>query len=253
MLRRILAADLGNTTVTFGRFHRGKLVEVRAMSTLDLTTDAALDLLSDWSDLEYGVYCSVVPDLRSELERVLHHLTGRTPLELVYGDRIPFRVHYANPVQLGADRLAHAFFVRRSMRQNAVVVDVGTAATVDFILGTGEFLGGAILPGPETALEGLVRRTRQLQRFQWQGLKGFVGHTPLEAMEVGILRGLEGGIQYVVEQGERELGMRFPVRLVTGGLAELLHLPGFQSFPYLTLHGLKDFLEEYVQTYRVPE
>ena len=253
MLRRILAADLGNTTVTFGRFVRGQVKEVRSMSTLDLSTDAILDLLSDWNDLEYGVYCSVVPHLRSELERALYQLTGRTPLELVYGDQIPFRIHYANPVQLGTDRLAHAFYVRRTVKQNAVVIDIGTAATVDFILGTGEFLGGAILPGPETALEALARRARQLQRFQWQRLEGFVGHSPEEAMEIGLLRGLEGALLYLVEQGERELGLRFPVRLVTGGLADLIHLPGFQPLPFLTLHGLKDYLEEYTETYRVPE
>ncbi len=252
-MKRILTADLGNTAVNFGLFEGSRVVEVRSMSTLDLSTEAVLDLLSDWNDVDYGVYCSVVPHLRTELERALHHLTGRTPLELVYGDQIPFRVHYANPVKLGADRLAHAFFVRRSVRRNAVVVDIGTAATVDFILGTGEFLGGAILPGPESALEGLTRRTHQLPRFQWSNIEGFVGHSPEEAMEIGILRGLEGALLYIVAQGEQELGLRFPSKYITGGLAPLIRLPGFQALPYLTLHGLKDYLEEYAETYRIPD
>ncbi len=252
-MKRIVTADLGNTAVNFGLFEGKRVLEIRSMSTLDLSTEAILDLLADWNDVDYGVYCSVVPHLRAELERALHHLTGRTPLELVYGDQIPFRVHYANPVKLGADRLAHAFFVRRSVRQNAVVVDIGTATTVDFILGTGEFLGGAILPGPETALDSLTRRTHQLPRFTWQEVEGFVGHSPEEAMEIGILRGLEGAVQYLVDQGIRELGLPFGARYLTGGLASLVQLPGFHRVPYLTLHGLRDYLEEYAETYRIPD
>ncbi len=251
-MQKVIAADLGNTSVNFGLFDRHRLVDVRSMSTLEFSTETALDLLADWSEGDFGVYCSVVPHLRSGVERVLHQITGRPPLELVYGDQIPFRVHYQDPTRLGTDRLAHAFYVRRSVKQNAVVVDVGTAVTVDFILGTGEFLGGAILPGPETSLEALTRRAHLLDRFQWMGVEGYIGHTPEEAMEIGILRGLEGALSHLVAQGEQELGVRFPRRILTGGLHGLLRLPGFQTLPYLTLHGLRDYLEEYTETFHIP-
>jgi type III pantothenate kinase len=83
-------------------------------------------------------------------------------LEFAAGD-LHLRNGYRNPMQLGADRW-HAMLAARSAYPNRalVVVNAGTATTVDCVSADGRFVGGVIAPGVRLMFDSLARRTAQL-------------------------------------------------------------------------------------------
>lgn len=79
-------------------------------------------------------------------------------------DDVPIELAYDDPNKLGMDRMIAAFSGLRVVGRGVpfLVVDVGTAATVDYVDSKGVFRGGAILPGPTLSAEALNARTAQL-------------------------------------------------------------------------------------------
>ncbi len=77
---------------------------------------------------------------------------------------VPIPFEYDFPEKLGIDRLVAAFAGTRIFGPNRpfLAVDVGTAATVDFVDANGVFRGGAILPGPRLIAEALRAKTAAL-------------------------------------------------------------------------------------------
>jgi type III pantothenate kinase len=121
-----------------------------------------------------------------------------------------------------------------------IVVDFGTANTVDAISAQGEYLGGAIFPGIEVSLDALFSRAALLRRVELVPPKNVIGKSTIEAIQSGVLYGFAGQVDALVDRFVAELG---PCTVVaTGGLAEVV-LPVSRTIkfhePWLTLQGLR--------------
>ena len=126
------------------------------------------------------------------------------------------------------------------LKQSCVVVDAGTAVTVDFVDGSGTFHGGAIAAGAQLSLDALHRRTAQLPEVVLARPLEAIGHSTVEAMRGGAFHGVRGMVRELVEHYAEQAGS-YPTVIATGGDAELL----FADFdlverivPELTLMGL---------------
>jgi len=147
---------------------------------------------------------------------------------------------YRQPGSLGADRWANLQGARALLGPaDAVVVDAGTAVTVDALRADGRHLGGAILPGYRAALDGLRAAAPALPAPGEPAC--LPADATAEAMAGGSLVGLAGGIERVALELGRSLDR--PVWLITGGDTDRL-LPwldaAWRHDPVLTLRGLNE-------------
>jgi type III pantothenate kinase len=240
----LLAVDIGNSETVLGRFRGAELDGFWRLTSGRATADElrlVLELLIRHAATGWGsIVCSVVPALTRPWSEALRHVTGRAPFELdARNAGLPVEV--PDPMSVGPDRLANAFAASRLYGKPAIVVDLGTATTLDCVSKTGAYVGGAIAPGVVTASEELFRRAARLSRVDLRRPRRAVGRTTEEALRVGVLWGNAGLVDALVRRARSELGGR-PRVIATGGLAPVL-APECETVELvdegLTLKGLR--------------
>lgn len=153
-------------------------------------------------------------------------LTSDTPL--------PIGVEYGTRGTLGADRIAAAAGVDPS--ETALVVDAGTALTVDMV-SDGVFRGGNISPGLWLRFSALNKYTSKLPMVEVRGDLPLFGNSTETAIRAGVVRGLVAEIVNLYHRAEREYG---PTQLIiTGGDASLLE-------PLLREYGVEPHLKRHL-------
>ena len=142
---------------------------------------------------------------------------------LVVGEEIPLPLPVDVEVagQVGVDRLCSAAAAHHRTGHACVVVDFGSAITVDLIGDDGVFLGGAILPGLAMQRSALHERTAALPLVELSLPQSPVGRSTQEAIRSGIVYGTVGAVRGLVEQFAGRLGT-WPQVVATGGDLELL-------------------------------
>jgi type III pantothenate kinase len=179
-------------------------------------------------------------------------LDGVTPIRrdiqyrLLDYPHLPLTLAIEHPQTAGLDRLAAAVAVNRLRRpgQPAIVVDFGTAITVDAVSADGTFLGGAILPGPKLSATALAAGTSQLPPVgaTFTGPPPAIGKSTEPAIRSGIFWGAVGAVRALIEKTVEELGSP-PLIAITGGGAEVLlpHIDPTGEYvhvPHLVLSGI---------------
>lgn len=161
---------------------------------------------------------SVVP----ALEAVVREAADVVGAALLVADaaRIPMAVRLEHPARVGADRLLAAWGAQAGHGTPLVVVDLGTATTVDAVAADGAFLGGAILPGLELGRAALAGGTAQLPDIPLTAPTGAIGRDTVAAMRSGVVLGHLGAIRELVTRIAAELtsGGARPTVVATGGV-----------------------------------
>jgi type III pantothenate kinase len=131
------------------------------------------------------------------------------------------RLSYENPEQLGPDRLVNAFAAWKLYGPAAMVVDLGTAITVDVVGPDATYLGGAIAVGVGTAAEALHTMTARLPLIVPKEPPRAVGTSTVESLCSGVFWGAVGIVEGLVERLTAEA--RFSGTVVaTGGWSEIV-------------------------------
>lgn len=258
---RVLLADVGNSRIKLAMIEDHGLAAGGARVALPtLAQRAEIDirglqtrLLRQWlagvAPAGAVVLVASVHDRAAALLEMAiaeESATGRRSLRqqrVTHAD-LPLEVSLAEPQRVGIDRLAAAaaatVLVPRG--QGAIVVDCGTAATVDMIDARGRYLGGAILPGPVLMARALAEGTSKLPEVQSLARgepPSMPGGDTRTAIAAGIGWGIRGAIAELVTQARRTLGSGAAV-IATGGwrAAVLPALPGAVDAPDLVLAGI---------------
>jgi len=211
----LLCLDRGNSGLK-GILYDGGCVVARPKLTKDWRR-ALSRLPLDHIDV---ALCSVAP---SRDEELLAWLAGRgVEAWTLRGDsETPFEVDIGHLESLGADRLANmaaAWFTRRFP---AVVVDAGSAVTLDLMDETGRYRGGLILPGPRLWLAGLAAGGEMLPSVDLEGEIPLLGLETAEALAAGAAWGLAEAVQGLIRRLGDLIGA--PIRVIlTGGAAALI-------------------------------
>ena len=240
----LLAVSVGNTRTRVGAFVDDQLSETATLSNDPggATRDA---IEKAWQPLQERddavvVMGSVNPAAAERIEAELASVTGRDVLRAERDVPIPVGRQLDREAKVGEDRLLNAAAAFDVLQQACVVVDAGTALTVDFVDGAGTFHGGAISPGGQLMLDSLHQRTALLPELTLAKPDEALGHNTAQAMHVGVYHGLRGTVRELVELFAERAGT-FPMVIATGGDAPLL----FADYPLidrvvpdLTLMGL---------------
>lgn len=247
----LLAIDIGNTNIVLGVF-AGE--ELRAHWRLSTQTDRTADEfllqvkgLFQLSGLTLAevtgvVLASVVPTLVDPVLVMCRRSMGCEPLVIGPGVKTGVAIEYEDPREVGADRVVNAAAAHLRYGGPCIVVDFGTALTVDAIDEKGAYLGGAIAPGMTIASEALFAHAAKLPRVELTPPLSAIGRHTATSMQSGIVFGYVGLVKELIHRFRAELGAEAKV-IATGGQAELIaphtglvdHLD-----PLLTLWGLKE-------------
>lgn len=223
----VLGVDVGNTQTVLGLFDAHGLKRRWRLSTVaEATTDELRVKLAgllaadgyDWRDVEGVAIASVVPPLTQAWAALAEETADEPPL-LVGAEHAPALVaDYENPSELGADRVANAVAAIERYGAPVVVVDFGTATTIDVVDGCGAYLGGAIAPGVETSAEALFAKAARLSEVDLVAPPRAIGRGTQEAVQSGLLLGEAAMVDGLVRRVWTELEAEAPV-VATGGLA----------------------------------
>lgn len=226
----ILAVDVGNTQTVLGLFAEGVLdghwrISTNPLSTADelkVTVGALLDAEGHgWSHLERVVIASVVPRLTAAYEELAMAATGSQPMIVGPGLKSGMQIRYDNPHEVGADRIVNALAAYEAFGGPVIVVDFGTATTLDVIDADGAYLGGAIAPGIETSAEALFSKAARLSKVDLEAPERAIGTNTRASLQAGLVLGEAAKIDGLVRRIWDELGTESAV-VATGGLAERL-------------------------------
>ncbi len=242
----LLAISVGNTRTAIGSFAASQLTAVTRLANDDPAAIAAA-AADAWKMLDSAGAPIVVASVNSTVsEHVAREVEASTGAELL---RVGVDLDPAIGTQLdagataGQDRLLNAAAAWSCVQQACVVVDAGTAVTVDFVDGVGTFQGGAIAPGATMSLQAMHARTAALPAvaFRPPDDTGF-GKNTEQAMLHGVIASIQGMAWKLIEQYATQYGA-FPVVLATGGDAATLFAKDElinAIVPDLTLHGIHE-------------
>jgi type III pantothenate kinase len=246
----LLAIDVGNTHIVVGVYEgEGLLRHWRLKTDRDRTTDEIGMLLLQFfasaglepRSVRHAIACSVVPPLSFAVERAVNRYFGAELAMVGPGMRTGMPILYDSPREVGADRIVNAVAAYERVKQGVLVVDFGTATTVDCVSPAGEYLGGVIVPGVQISLDALIQRTAKLPRVEIAWPQKVVGRTTVQSIQSGLLNGYVALVDGLIEQIREELDYDAEV-IATGGLARTIssrskHIR--EVDPLLTLEGLR--------------
>jgi type III pantothenate kinase len=251
-LRCLVAADVGNARIKLGMFPvpcaEGFPQPVRV---LDLSAaQPELERIESWlaGDDRGRLAWSIASVNRPADARLTGWLSGARPSDtvtLLSAGRLPLKVRVAEPERVGIDRLVNAVAVNRLRRDDcaAVVVDAGTAITVDALSPDGAFLGGAVLPGMAISARALHDHTDLLPLVDPSQLRAQpapLGVDTVSAIKAGLFWGAVGAIRELAARLQAAVGSPADV-VLTGGAAAALAEPlgaAARYVPHLTLAGI---------------
>jgi type III pantothenate kinase len=237
--RVVIAIDVGNSAVKVARVVGHEVFEVMRLATASGPDREVIERLLEADDAAVAMV-SVVPGWSAVVEEVAARQPGR-PLVLATHRTIPIQVRVPEPELVGADRLLGAWIAAGLVGAPCIVVDVGTATTIDVVDADGAFVGGAILPGPALGMRSLARGTALLPPVPLELPARAIGRDTVGAIASGVVLGHREAIAGLVDRMAEELGGdRSPSVVLTGGDATVLGTPRWADRvePDLLLHGL---------------
>ncbi len=251
----LLAIDAGNTNTVIGLYDGLNLLRPWRLATqAERTSDELALLVTQFlsqHDLEFDehiagvVVSSGVPRVTSALrEMTMRYAPQANLVVLEPGTKTGMPILYDNPREVGADRIANAVGAYDLYGGPTVVVDFGTANTIEAISAAGEYLGGAIFPGIEISLDALFARAAALRRVELVEPRNIIGKTTVESIQSGAIYGFVAQTDGLVRRFLDELGEATVV--ATGGLSgPIVRLSETIEHhePWLTLHGLRIIYE----------
>lgn len=241
----LVVLSVGNSRLAIGSFRAGELGEVKRVDLRE-PSQWGPAIAQAWKQVQGRenaavVGASVNPRLDEAVEQAVLDTINRHVVWVGDDLELPIKVLTENPEATGVDRILNVAAAYEQMGKACVVVDAGTAITIDVCNDQGDFLGGAIAPGIAMMLDTLHEKTAQLPRVNpFEPPHEPIGRSTPEAILHGVFHGVRGMVKELVENYATELGA-WPDLIATGGDAEAL-FKGWELVhaiaPDLTLYGI---------------
>lgn len=246
----LLAIDIGNTSLSFGLFDGKKIRHHwKSATKRDRTIEEYGMFLSQslhqidvkLEEIDACVIASVVPSRTEECAEMSRRYLKREPFLIKADTPTEMRILYDQPNRLGVDRLADVVAACQLYGKPVIVIDFGTATTFNVVDKNGDFQGGAITYGLNTATNALVQAAALLPDFELVFPPKVIAIDTITALQSGALYGYLGLVEGMVRRLQNELGYETTV-VATGGLAGIIaeQTNAIDAVnPTLTLEGLQ--------------
>ena len=245
----LLAIDVGNTNIVFAISDAGRIVnEWRAQTSAPRTADEHAVWLSqlmslaghDFKAIDQAIIASVVPRALFDLQILCRKYFGCEPVIVGEDAALGIGINVDRPQEVGADRLVNAVAAHGKYGGPLMVIDFGTATTIDVVGENGDYEGGVIASGINLSLEALHMAAANLPHIAVERPESVIGKGTVGAMQSGVYWGYVSLIEGMVARIKEEFGQPMKV-IATGGLAPLF-ANGTNAFDHidrdLTINGL---------------
>lgn len=224
----LVVLNVGNSRLAVGTFAAGELLGVERVPLTDRETWTS-EIERAWKKVAGRENASVVaasvnPSMEAALSDVVMKVADRHVVWVGKDLELPIKVLTDEPAKTGIDRVLNMAAAHEQVEGEVVVVDAGSAITVDVCNDSGDFLGGAIAPGVRMQLDALHEKTALLPKIEtadFQSPDEPFGQNTVQAMLHGVYHGIRGMVKELVEAYATKLG-RWPEVVATGGDAEKL-------------------------------
>ncbi len=226
----LLAIDIGNTNLVIGCFENDEIkFKARIATDKTRTSDQyGVEIKSMMeaygvhvSDIDDCIISSVVPPVFHSVRTGVLKVIGKQPMVVGPGLKTGLNIHVDVPSQVGSDRIVIAVAALAEYKAPLILMDLGTATTIEVVEPENEYLGGVIFPGVKISLEALTSRAAQLPGISLDKPKQVIGKNTIDCMRSGMMYGTAAMIDGLVERMEAELGHKCTL-IATGGMAQFI-------------------------------
>ncbi len=219
MIPYILAIDSGNTFVKWGLFNGEFWIKKNKIYHTQLA-----ELQQDFLNIPEPniIVISHVSSeiIRDQIEVLISRWSVKPYWVMARSFQCGISNGYSNPLQLGSDRWAALIAAREYQNKACLVINVGTAMTIDALSDSGHFLGGLIAPGTYMMINGLQSAT-QLMNIEAGIFHDFPQNTN-DAIHSGVIQCLVGAIERMYSSFARQLEHPLANCIISGGGAHKL-------------------------------
>ena len=228
----LLAIDVGNTNMVLGIYEGAELRgSFRLMTDANRTSDEVGLLICQYfqrigvglEEVEAVVIGSVVPQVMYTLTSAVRKYLGKAPL-VVDEDldpELPY-VESDSDERLGPDRAVADIAAMAKYGAPLIVMDFGTATTLDAVSADGVYLGGCITAGVRVSIDGLVKNTALLPRVELVKPDTVLSTTAAGQIQAGAVVGYIGAMEHLIRLAKAEMGGGDIKVIATGGLARMV-------------------------------
>ena len=226
----LLAIDIGNTNIVLGGIRNDEILFTARIATDRLRTSDQygveiknmLDAFGvSIGDIDDCIISSVVPPVFHSVRTGVMKIIGKQPMVVGPGLKTGLNIHMDIPSQVGSDRIVIAVAALAEYAAPLILIDMGTATTMDVITQDNVYVGGVIFPGVKLSLDALTTRAAQLPGISLDQPSKVIGKNTVDCMRSGMMYGTAAMIDGLVERIEEELGHRCTI-IATGGLAQFI-------------------------------
>ena len=226
----LLAIDIGNTNILIGGIRDDKIIfKARIATDRTRTSDqygveiknmieafgASINEISDC------IISSVVPPVFNSVRTGVIKIIGKQPMVVGPGLKTGLNIHMDVPSQVGSDRIVIAVAALAEYKAPLILIDMGTATTIEVVEPENRYMGGLIFPGVKISLDALTSRTAQLPGISLDQPKQVIGKNTVDCMRSGMMYGSAAMLDGLVDRIEAELGHSSTL-IATGGLAQFI-------------------------------
>ena len=226
----LLAIDIGNTNIVIGCMEDDEIkFKFRIATDRTRTSDqygveiknmleafgVSLDKIEDC------IISSVVPPVFNSVKTGVIKVLGKQPMVVGPGLKTGLNIHMDVPSQVGSDRIVIAVAAIAEYKAPLILMDLGTATTIEVVEPDNLYVGGVIFPGVKLSLDALTSRAAQLPGISLEQPKKVIGKNTVDCMRSGMMYGTAAMIDGMLERIEEELGHSATV-VATGGLAQFI-------------------------------
>jgi len=245
-----LVVDIGNTNIVCGVYRREALIwHARFKTDRTRTSDEYYSLLISLKANKWGfdqitkvAIASVVPDLTRMWQHLIHKYTSLDSIIINGYSQLGLTFRISDPGFIGSDLIVNALAAWKKYQSTCIIIDFGTATTIQIVSREGFFLGAVISPGLRTAAAELFDKAALLSEIELQTPDVILGVNTTEALLSGIIKGHALMVEGFVVDLKKEFADYAPFKVIaTGGVTDLIS-PLVSHIDYvdktLTLDGL---------------
>ena len=226
----LLAIDIGNTNIVIGCMKDDEIVfKARIATERQRTSDQyGVEIKNmieafgvNLKDIDDCIISSVVPPVFNSVRTGVLKIIGKQPMVVSPGLKTGLNIHVDVPSQVGSDRIVIAVAALAEYEAPLILMDLGTATTIEVVEPDNVYLGGVIFPGVMVSLDALTSRAAQLPGISLDKPKAVIGKNTIDCMRSGMMYGTAAMIDGIIERIEEELGHKTTI-VATGGLARFI-------------------------------
>ncbi len=225
----LLVVDIGNINIGLAVFDKDEMISTFNIKSIDNKSSdeygiLLISLLKNKNinpeDIDGVIIASVVPKIVYSFTSAIIKYLNIEPLIVGPGVKSGVSIHYDNPKEIGADRIATVAGAIKDYGNNLLVIDFSTAISFDYIDDKSNYRGGVMVPGISISVNALSKNASMLPNVEIKQCDSVLTNNTVSAMQAGLYFGYLGMVESLIMQFKKETNKDIKV-VATGGFGKI--------------------------------